>query len=196
MYLSLSFSFWDAVLCGFIGVLFSISMSLSHILSSLIAPSLLAALPFYAIISWPLISLSLSHTPSHVIHNALPKNQTKNLNDIIENSYEHVVYIPKKCTANIQDVASFLSCRCTPDSIVSSSTSSTSSGVVGRMKNGDGRKRHKTAVDGDGGGVDGGEEGELDDEEEKERTAPKLLQRYEHKVYELASEFEEGMVRF
>ncbi|KAL7429885.1 hypothetical protein ACHAXH_001297 [Discostella pseudostelligera] len=122
-------------------------------------------------------------------------NQTKNLNDIIENSYEHVVYIPKKCTANIQDVASFLSCRCTPDSIVSSSTSSTSSGVVGRMKNGDGRKRHKTAVDGDGGGVDGGEEGELDDEEEKERT-PKLLQRYEHKVYELASEFEEGMVRF
>ena len=143
-----------------------------------------------------LTSIKHTHFLTCKITIALSKNQTKNLNDIIENSYEHVVYIPKKCTANVQDVASFLSCRCTPDSIVSASTSS---GVVGRMKGGDERKSHKAAAaggGGDGGHVDGGVKREQDDEEEKERTAPKLLQRYEHKVYELASEFEEGMVRF
>ena len=128
------------------------------------------------------------------------QNQTKNLNDVIDNSYEHVVYIPKKCTANVQDISSFLSCRCTPDSIVSSSSASSGAnqgGQGGMMKHNedDSTAKYTSA------GKRVIEEGQDDDddelgEENKAQTASELLGRYEQKVFALASEFEEGMVRF
>lgn len=59
---------------------------------------------------------------------------------------------------------------------------------------GDVRKNYIAA--GDGGMEEREQDDDDDDEEERDLSAPTLLQRYEHKVYELASEFEEGMIRF
>ncbi len=66
------------------------------------------------------------------------------------------------------------------------------------MKEGnDGEKNNYNSTSGRGGGIERVHNNDdEEDEEEKDQSAPKLLQRYEHKVYELASEFEEEMVRF
>jgi hypothetical protein len=99
----------------------------------------------------------------------------------IEDASEHFVYVPKKCTVNAQDIAFFLSTR------------------LAMAASGDNKKKRKNnnnRVDGkDGHGVDsssslssktlyGGEE------------PAKRLRRYENQVHELASEFENGIVRF
>jgi hypothetical protein len=59
----------------------------------------------------------------------------------------------------------------------------------------DGKRKRKCESEQGGEGMKKEEEGG-DEEGEKESSAPKLLRRYEQQAYELASEFEEGMVRF
>ncbi len=58
---------------------------------------------------------------------------------------------------------------------------------------GDGEKNNNSAGRGV---IDRVHDNEDIEEDEKDQSAPILLQRYEHKVYELASEFEEEIVRF
>ena len=107
------------------------------------------------------------------------QNQAVNLDQGIEDSSEHFVYVPKKCTVNAQDLAFFLSTRLAT-----------------------------AAGGGEGGGDDGGKEGGaaagggVDDDGVGapqgcggEEPATRL-RRYEGQVAELASEFEDGMVRF
>jgi hypothetical protein len=102
----------------------------------------------------------------------------------IEDASEHFVYVPKKCTVNAQDIAFFLSTR------------------LAVAASGDNKKKRKNnnnredGKDGHGHELDsssslssktlyyGGEE------------PAKRLRRYENQVHELASEFENGIVRF
>lgn len=100
-------------------------------------------------------------------------NQAGNLDQGIEDSSEHFVYVPKKCTVNAQDVAFFLSTR-----LVTAAGGENSNGKEGGA-----------GGDDDVGGLSssqyyGGEE------------PATRLRRYEGQVAELASEFEDGMVRF
>jgi len=100
-------------------------------------------------------------------------NQAGNLDQGIEDSSEHFVYVPKKCTVNAQDVAFFLSTR-----LVTAAGGENSNGKEGGASGDD-----------DVGGLSssqyyGGEE------------PATRLRRYEGQVADLASEFEDGMVRF
>lgn len=110
------------------------------------------------------------------------QNQAGNLDAGIEDASEHFVYVPKKCTVNAQDVAFFLSTRL-----------ATAAGA-GDNNNKKKNKFSDKADEHDKGGSStslsskrqyyGGEE------------PAKRLRRYESQIDELASEFENGIVRF
>lgn len=127
--------------------------------------------------------------------NAAYHQATSNLDYRIDDASEHFVYVPKKCTVNAADVAFFLSTRLennggTKTKQQQSKTTTTSSSSSGEG----GEKMGNVGMDIDGIGnnsdsIDGrhsygGEE------------AATRLQRYESKVADLASEFEDSMVRF
>ena len=103
-------------------------------------------------------------------------NQAGNLDRGIDDASEHFAYVPRRCLANAQDVAFFLSTRL----VVAAPSSSSSSGERDDCEGNDGKRN-----DGDGGDCDGGGE---------EPAA--RLRRYERRAAELASEFEGGMIRF
>ena len=102
-------------------------------------------------------------------------NQAGNLDRGIDDASEHFAYVPRRCLANAQDVAFFLSTR-----LVVAAPSSSSSGERDDGEGNDGKRN-----DDDGGDCDGGGE---------EPAA--RLRRYERRAAELASEFEGGMIRF
>ncbi|KAL3811046.1 hypothetical protein ACHAXA_004557 [Cyclostephanos tholiformis] len=136
-------------------------------------------------------------------------NQARNLDRIgIDDASEHLVYVPRRCLANAQDVALFLSTRLEQDT--SSSTSGmgggggggggeNEGGKVGDEGRGDvmrGRRGlpNNEGVKLDHGGVSiGGDHNNRDYGGEEPATR---LRRYENRIAELASEFEDGMVRF
>ncbi|KAL7435735.1 hypothetical protein ACHAXM_004814 [Skeletonema potamos] len=106
-------------------------------------------------------------------------NQAGNLDSGIEDASEHFVYIPKKCTMNAQDVAFFLSTR------------------LATAAGGDNKKKNNFS---DKGGINekGGSSISLSSKRQYygvEEPA-KRLRRYESQIDELASEFENGIVRF
>ncbi|KAL7527860.1 hypothetical protein ACHAXR_002168 [Thalassiosira sp. AJA248-18] len=99
-------------------------------------------------------------------------NQAGNLDQGIEDASEHFVYVPKKCTVNAQDMAFFLSTR-----LVTAAGGETNK--EGGAVNGDDDVGKSSSSQ-----YFGGEE------------PATRLRRYEGQVAELASEFEDGMVRF
>mmetsp|Transcript_21187 Transcript_21187/g.33267 ORF Transcript_21187/g.33267 Transcript_21187/m.33267 type:complete len:154 (+) Transcript_21187:2-463(+) len=103
-------------------------------------------------------------------------NQAGNLDQGIEDSSEHFVYVPKKCTVNAQDLAFFLSTRLV-----------TAAGAAGDNDN--------DIEGGGGGGIGDDDVGGSSQYYGGEEPATRL-RRYEGQVAELASEFEDGMVRF
>jgi hypothetical protein len=117
--------------------------------------------------------------------NAAYHQATANLDYGIDDASEHFVYVPKKCTSNAADVAFFLSTRL-----------ENNGGSAKTTRQHDSKKTtYNVGMDSDGIGGDnsssidghhnyGGEE------------AVSRLRRYEGKVADLASEFEDGMVRF
>ena len=129
--------------------------------------------------------------------NAAYHQATANLDYGIDDASEHFVYVPKKCTSNAADVAFFLSTRLennggsakttrqhdSKKTTMTSSSSSRGGGVynVGMDSDGIGGDNSSSI---DGHHNYGGEE------------AVSRLRRYEGKVADLASEFEDGMVRF
>lgn len=108
-------------------------------------------------------------------------NQSGNLDQGIEDASEHFVYVPKKCTVNAQDVAFFLSTRLV-----------TAAGGGG----GDGNNSGKEGSGGAGGAGDDEVGGSPSSQYYGGEEPSKRLRRYEGQVAELASEFEDGMVRF
>jgi hypothetical protein len=123
-------------------------------------------------------------------------HQACNLDRIgIDDASEHVVYVPRRCLANAQDVAFFLSTRLEQQSS-SSSSSGGGEDEGGKNVGGDGTRGRRGSLDDDddGSAIGGGEKnphGYYGGEEPTSR-----LRRYESRVAELASEFEDGMVRF
>lgn len=108
--------------------------------------------------------------------NAAYNQAARNLDHRIDDASEHFVYVPKKCTANVQDVAFFLSTRL---------DSAKSGAVVGELE-GSASDRKNIG--------DGGEDANRQYYREEESAT--RLQIYEGRVAELASEFEGTMVRF
>lgn len=118
------------------------------------------------------------------------QNQAGNLDANIEDASEHFVYVPKKCTVNAQDVAFFLSTRlvtaagtAADDDDSNSNAGGNNNGVTMMARGGEGGAGDADDVTTRGHSF-GGEE------------AATRLRRYEAQVADLASEFEDGMVRF
>ena len=107
-------------------------------------------------------------------------NQAGNLDRGIDDASEHFAYVPRRCLANAQDVAFFLSTR-----LVVAAPSSSSSSSSGERDDGEGNDGKRNDDDGGDGSGRGGEE-----------PAAARLRRYERRAAELASEFEGGMIRF
>ena len=107
------------------------------------------------------------------------QNQAGNLDQGIEDASEHFVYVPKKCTVNAQDMAFFLSTRLVT--------------AAGGENNNDSVEQTKA---GTGGGDDDGGGGGTSTQYYGGEEPSTRLRRYEGQVAELASEFEDGMVRF
>jgi hypothetical protein len=108
-------------------------------------------------------------------------NQAGNLDAGIEDASEHFVYVPKKCTVNAQDIAFFLSTR------------------LAMAASGDKKKKRKNNNNRE----DGKDNHEVDSSSSLSSNIlyggeepAKRLRRYENQVHELASEFENGIVRF
>ena len=129
--------------------------------------------------------------------NAAYHQATSNLDYRIDDASEHFVYVPKKCTVNAADVAFFLSTRLDnggtktrqQHSTTTTTTTSSSSLALGKGGGEMGNVGMDVNGTGDSSTVDGhysygGEE------------AASRLRRYEGKVADLASEFEDSMVRF
>ena len=97
-------------------------------------------------------------------------NQTSTLDNSIEDVMEHFVYLPKKATANPQDIPFFLSTKL--DSSASDERASTSSSATKKKK--DSTVQDLLAL-GD---------------------PVQVLSKYEEQAAKLAQEYEEEMVRF
>jgi hypothetical protein len=127
--------------------------------------------------------------------NAAYHQATSNLDYRIDDASEHFVYVPKKCTVNAADVAFFLSTRLdnggmkTKQQHGSSTTTSSSSLASGKG----GGEVGNVGMDIDGIGDNSTVDGHCSYGGEE---AASRLQRYEGKVADLASEFEDSMVRF
>lgn len=130
--------------------------------------------------------------------NAAYHQAAANLDYGIDDASEHFVYVPKKCTANAADVAFFLSTRL-----------ENNGGAKTTIKRHDGKKTMTySSSSREGGGVDnnvgmdsdgiGGDNSSSIDGRHNYggEEAVSRLRRYEGKVADLASEFEDGMVRF
>ena len=105
------------------------------------------------------------------------KNQAGNLDAGIDDASEHFVYVPKKCTINAQDMAFFLSTRLATAASAGDSTTKKSKMEIDR-------KSEKISTLSSKRQYFGGEE------------PSKRLRRYEAQIDDLASEFENGIVRF
>jgi hypothetical protein len=112
-------------------------------------------------------------------------NQAGNLDRGIDDASEHFAYVPRRCLANAQDVAFFLSTRLVVAPSSSSSSSSSSGGGERDAAADGGIDGKRNDDDGGDGSGRGGEE-----------PAAARLRRYERRAAELASEFEGGMIRF
>ena len=124
--------------------------------------------------------------PHHFVLSTTPtsaeQNQSSNLDKCIEPVLEHFVYVPKKCTANPQDIPFFLSTRLTTDAQ---------------------KQKADTASGADKGGT-------KKDEEDGETTSAadvvmgdaeiedpvKALKEFENVAAELAADYESKMLRF
>ena len=100
----------------------------------------------------------------------------------IEDASEHFVYVPKKCTVNAQDIAFFLSTRLA----MAAGGDNTEKKRKNNNNSEDGKDNHEVDSSSSLSSkiLYGGEE------------PAKRLRRYENQVHELASEFENGIVRF
>jgi len=117
------------------------------------------------------------------------QNQSSNLDKCIEPVLEHFVYVPKKCTANPQDIPFFLSTRLTTDAQKQKAdTAAASQGAANK----DGTKK------------EGGEEGDNEMTSatdvamiETEIEDPvNALKEFENVAAELAADYESKMIRF
>mmetsp|Transcript_39 Transcript_39/g.96 ORF Transcript_39/g.96 Transcript_39/m.96 type:complete len:161 (-) Transcript_39:462-944(-) len=107
-------------------------------------------------------------------------NQAGNLDAGIEDASEHFVYVPKKCTMNAQDMAFFLSTR----------LATAAGGDNNNMK------KNNNSTPG-GAHEDGSSSSSSSKRQYYGGEAPaKRLRLYESQIDELASEFENGIVRF
>lgn len=116
-------------------------------------------------------------------------NQSSNLDKCIEPVLEHFVYVPKKCTANPQDVPFFLSTRLTTDAQKQKAdTAAASQGAANK----DGTKK------------EGGEEedNEMASATDVAMTETEIedpvnaLKEFENVAAELAADYENRMLRF
>ena len=128
------------------------------------------------------VSSPLTLQPNHTyVYVYLRQNQSSNLDKCIEPVLEHFVYVPKKCTANPQDIPFFLSTRLTTDA----------------------QKQKADAASG------ADKDGTKKDEEDGETTATdvamgdaniedpvKALKEFENVAAELAADYESKMLRF
>jgi hypothetical protein len=112
------------------------------------------------------------------------QNQSSNLDKCIEPVLEHVVYVPKKCTANPQDIPFFLSTRLTTDAQKQKADT-----VAGAEKDG---------TEKGGGEVEGGETtsaaSAMEDADIEDPV--KALKEFENLAAELAADYESKMMRF
>jgi len=106
-------------------------------------------------------------------------NQAGNLDSGIEDASEHFVYVPKKCTMNAQDMAFFLSTRLATAAGGENNMKKNNNGATGDEHEGGSSSSSSSKRQ-----YYGGEE------------PAKRLRRYESQIDELASEFENGIVRF
>jgi len=108
-------------------------------------------------------------------------NQTQNMDSSIDDVLEHFVYVPRKCTANAQDIPFFLSTRLEMISNEPTTVKATSTGDGVVDEGGEGRSPPK----------------------KKRKTGPAAadasiqeLEKFENCAAQLAAEYEESMVRF
>mmetsp|Transcript_33720 Transcript_33720/g.36339 ORF Transcript_33720/g.36339 Transcript_33720/m.36339 type:complete len:147 (-) Transcript_33720:44-484(-) len=99
-------------------------------------------------------------------------NQTSTLDNSIEDVMEHFVYLPKRATANPQDIPFFLSTKLDSSTSDDRITSSTKKSLSKKKKN---TTVYELIALGD---------------------HVQVLSKYENKVAKLAQEYEENMVRF
>lgn len=104
-------------------------------------------------------------------HQLFPQNQAGNLDGQIEDVLEHFVYVPKKCTANPQDIPFFLSTR-----------------LVDAAAQQD-RQQHPDGDDPGGDGGDGAAAFSVKD-------PVKVLRQFEDAAADVSADFEANMVRF
>ena len=97
-------------------------------------------------------------------------NQAGNLDDGIEDVFEHFVYLPKKVTANPSDIPLFLSSKLAPVPGMDGSTSEVGSKTSMKQKRNDANDKDEDPVE--------------------------KLQRYENNVAALAAKFEENIIRY
>jgi hypothetical protein len=96
----------------------------------------------------------------------IAQNQTGNLDRSIEDLFEHFVYVPKKSTANPQDIPFFLSTRLEESASINPSDPF------------------------------GGMDDEYEGNDKTLRDPVQVLSRYENTAAQLAAEYEENMTRF
>mmetsp|Transcript_840 Transcript_840/g.2337 ORF Transcript_840/g.2337 Transcript_840/m.2337 type:complete len:166 (+) Transcript_840:162-659(+) len=114
-------------------------------------------------------------------------NQSSNLDKCIEPVLEHFVYVPKKCTANPQDIPFFLSTRLATDAQKQKADTAAASGA-----DKDGTKK-------EGGEEEDGETGSSVDvamAETEIKDPVKALKDFENVAAELAADYESKMMRF
>ena len=120
------------------------------------------------------VSSPLTLQPNHTyVYVYLRQNQSSNLDKCIEPVLEHFVYVPKKCTANPQDIPFFLSTRLTTDA--QKQKADTASGA-----DRDGTKKDEDVTMGDA---------NIED-------PVKALKEFENVAAELAADYESKMLRF
>jgi len=115
------------------------------------------------------------------------QNQSSNLDKCIEPVLEHFVYVPKKCTANPQDIPFFLSTRLATDAQKQKADTAAASGA-----DKDGTKK-------EGGEEEDGETGSSVDvamAETEIKDPVKALKDFENVAAELAADYESKMMRF
>mmetsp|Transcript_12029 Transcript_12029/g.23459 ORF Transcript_12029/g.23459 Transcript_12029/m.23459 type:complete len:180 (-) Transcript_12029:275-814(-) len=124
-------------------------------------------------------------------------NQAGNLDQGIEDASEHFVYVPRKCTVNAQDIAFFLSTRLA--TAASSEENSDDNNIDPNNNFNEGGENAALMgmdVMAMGGAGDVAARSSSSQHYFGGEEPAKRLRRYESQVASLASEFEDGMVRF
>ena len=130
------------------------------------------------------VSSPLTLQPNHTyVYVYLRQNQSSNLDKCIEPVLEHFVYVPKKCTANPQDIPFFLSTRLTTDAQKQKADTASGADRDGTKKDEEGDGETTSATD-----VAMGDT-HIED-------PVKALKEFENVAAELAADYESKMLRF